>query len=60
MMTHNDLVVNKKSMINHTLAFVVFMFAEKLEAAKEEVLLLAPCRVDFMTHFYWLVSKCGS
>ncbi len=62
-------VVNKKSMINHTLAVVFFMCAEKkVEEAKEEGIrawgkqfyVLAPRRVDFMSHVYWLVSKRGT
>ncbi len=63
------LVVNKKSMKNHSLAVVVLMCAvKKVEAVKEEGIrawgkhfyVLAPCRVDFMLDFYWLVSKRGS
>ncbi len=65
---HHVLVVNKKSMLNHTLAVVFFVCWKKVEAAKEEgrrawgkqLYVLAPCRIDFMTHFYWLVSKHGS
>ncbi len=62
------LVVNKKNMINHTLAVVFFVCWIKVEAVKEEGIrargkqfyVLAPCHVDFMSHFYWLVSKNGS
>ncbi len=48
------LVVNKKSMLNHTFAVVFFVCAEKSGSGKRE---RDKCRVDFMSHFYWLVSK---
>ncbi len=62
------LVVNKKSMRNHTLAVVFSCVLKKVEAVKEEGIrawgkqfyVLAQCHVDFMSHFYWLVSKRGS
>ncbi len=64
------LVVNKKSIMNHTLAYIrVFNVGwKKVEVAKEEGIrawgkqfyVFAPRRIDFMLHFYWLVSKRGS
>ncbi len=63
---HQHAQVNKKSLIIHTLAVVFFYVCwKKVEAVKEDGIrawgkqfyVLAPRRVDFMSHFYWLVSK---
>ncbi len=47
---------------------IFYVCWKKVEAAKEEGIrawgkqfyVLAPYRIDFMSHFYWLVSKRGS
>ncbi len=51
------LVVNKNSMINHTLAVVVFMCGEKSGSGKRGMVkrlrfyVFVPCRVDLISHF---------
>ncbi len=61
-------MVKKKHDKSHFSSCSFYVCWTKVEAAKEEGIrawgkqfyALAPCHVDFMGHFYWLVSKRGS